>query len=61
MQCEGIMHIIFSSPRSFDIQKIILMGGFGQSDSLRAHLRESLATECGPSARKIVFEMSKLP
>lgn len=45
----------------FDPQKIILMGGFGQSESLHAHLRKSLATECGPSAQKIVFEMSKLP
>lgn len=61
MRCEGIKHIIFSSPSSFDPQKIILMGGFGQSESLHAHLRKSLTTECGPSAQNIVFEMSKLP
>ena len=36
------------------------MGGFGESESLFAHLRKTLATECGPKGQNIIFETSKL-
>ncbi|EXJ61551.1 hypothetical protein A1O7_01979 [Cladophialophora yegresii CBS 114405] len=63
---EGVAEIMkeqlrLAREKGCDVKKIILMGGFGQSESLCDHLRKSLATECGPWARTIVFETSKLP
>jgi hypothetical protein len=36
------------------------MGGFGQSESLSAYLRDTLANECGLGGQNIVLDSSKL-
>lgn len=49
-----------STSLTFDTQKVILMGGFGQSESLSAHLRDTLANECELGGQNIVLDSSKL-
>jgi hypothetical protein len=41
-------------------QKVMLMGGFGQSKSLSSHLKDTLANDCGPEGQKIELDSSKL-
>ena len=57
---EYAISLDFVHQSHFDTQKVILMGGFGQSESLSAHLRDTLANECGLGGQNIVLDSSKL-
>ncbi|OCL11764.1 hypothetical protein AOQ84DRAFT_361216 [Glonium stellatum] len=62
---EGVARVMMDQLRMAQqkgrkVKKIILIGGFGQSESLSAYLRDTLEKECGLEDKNIVLESSKI-